>query len=78
MINLISKFNVIILDQNDKAEKFAKLYIDNRIIPEIYRMYAFHIPIATINGLDKIISLNLKHIIKDKTILFTRYINTIY
>jgi hypothetical protein len=78
MISLISKFNIIVLEQNDAAKQLADLYIENKIIPEKYRMDATHIALATINSLDKIISLIFQHIVRDKTRTFVAYINTIY
>jgi len=45
------------------------------IIPVGYRTDALHIATATAHGLDSIISLNFKHIVKDKTIEMTEVIN---
>ncbi len=46
------------------------------IIPVKYATDALHIAAATVAGLDYIVSLNFRHIVKHKTILETEYINT--
>ncbi|MDR2198907.1 MAG: hypothetical protein LBR53_05540 [Deltaproteobacteria bacterium] len=78
MLNLIPKYKIKVLPKDPNAVLIANLSIDNKIIPERYRMDAMHIALSTVNGLDKIISLNFKHIVKDKTRTFTAYISTIY
>jgi predicted nucleic acid-binding protein len=75
MLSLISNFNIIVLPENDDAVSLANLYIENNIIGLRYLIDATHIALATVNNLDKIISLNFKHIVRDKTRIFTEYIN---
>ncbi|MDR1872279.1 MAG: hypothetical protein LBS60_10265 [Deltaproteobacteria bacterium] len=77
MLDLISKYNIIIFPESDNAINLANLYIDNDIIPLKKFIDAIHIAIASINNLDKIISLNFGHIVRDKTKIFTDYINKI-
>jgi hypothetical protein len=74
MLDLIHKFNITILNDTDFVYNIADLYIKNNIIPFKYIMDALHIAISVVNNLDKIISLNFKHIVRDKTKIFTEYI----
>ncbi|MDR1871041.1 MAG: PIN domain-containing protein [Deltaproteobacteria bacterium] len=77
MLSLIAKFNITVLPENDDAVNLAYLYIKNNVITLNHLIDATHIAIATVNNLDKIISLNFSHIVRDKTRLFTEYINSI-
>jgi len=45
------------------------------VVPEKYSTDAIHIAAATVAGLDFIISLNFRHIVKHKTIIQTEIIN---
>jgi predicted nucleic acid-binding protein len=73
---LISDNNVKVLPTNTEYKRLADVYVSAGIIPEKYNTDAFHIAVATVAGLDYIVSLNFKHIVKHKTILETEYINT--
>ncbi|MDR1051392.1 MAG: PIN domain-containing protein [Deltaproteobacteria bacterium] len=78
MIDLISKFNIVVLPENEQAVRIAKLFIDNNnIIPSKYLMGSLHIALSLVNNFDKIITLNFKHIIRNKTKIFVEYISKI-
>jgi hypothetical protein len=49
MLNLIPKFNIIVLHEDDNAVRIANLYIENKIIPLRYLTDATHISLATVN-----------------------------
>jgi hypothetical protein len=74
MLGLIQKFNITILNDTKFVFDIADLYIKNNIIPSKYIMDAMHIAISVVNNLDKIISLNFKHIVRDKTKIFIEYV----
>jgi len=76
MINLISEYGIKVLESDIAASKLADLYIEQGIIPIKYRNDGLHIAIATVYGLDMIISMNFEHIVKRKTIKMTEHINT--
>jgi hypothetical protein len=78
MIDIINQYNIKTLFDNKKIEDFADIYIENDIITARYAMDARHIAISIINNLDKIISLNFKHIVRNRTKLFTDYICRLY
>ena len=75
MIGLISKYGIKVLESDIAASILADLYIKQGIIPLKYRSDALHIAIATVSGLDMIISMNFEHIVKRKTIRMTGAIN---
>ena len=75
MINLITEYGIKVLESDIAASKLADLYIEQGIIPIKYRNDGLHIAIATVNGLDMIISMNFEHIVKRKTIKMTGAIN---
>jgi hypothetical protein len=78
MLSLIPMFNIKVLTENDNTRHLSNLYITNNIIPRQYILDASHIALATVYNLNKIISLNFKHIVRDKTKNFTDYINKIH
>ena len=59
------------------ASKLADAYIAEGVIPLKYRNDALHLAIATVNGLDMIISMNFQHIVKRKTVKLTGAINVL-
>jgi hypothetical protein len=73
MIELIDQYNIEVLDTSDDANKLAELYISKGALPKKSLMDARHIAVASINGLNIIVSLNFKHIVREKTI---KLINT--
>jgi hypothetical protein len=75
MVNIISEYNIPILEYNDEAERLADIYVTEGVIPVKYRMDGLHIAIAAVNDLDMIISMNFQHIVKRKTIKMTANIN---
>jgi predicted nucleic acid-binding protein len=77
MMDLIEKYKVNILESDGESMRIANLYIQNGIIPIKYRLDAVHIAIASVNGLDCVMSFNYKHINKLKTKRMVENINLI-
>ena len=75
LVSLIEKYNLMPLEIDEEIENLAKLYIQNRIIPQKYEADAVHIAVAVINDLDVIVSWNFEHIVKLKTKLSVNGIN---
>jgi predicted nucleic acid-binding protein len=67
----IKKFIVL----SPEAVQMANLYITKGIIPSKYKEDALHIAIATVNNFDLVISYNLGHIVKTKTMIGTGLVN---
>jgi hypothetical protein len=77
MISLFSESGIKVLEPEDEAIRLADLYVSEGVIPQKYRTDGLHIAIATINGLDMIISMNFQHIVKYKTEKMTGAINVL-
>ena len=74
-LDLIRKYAVEIIPANEKAGNLASAYVESGIIPDKYSADARHIAVASIKGLDFIVSLNFRHIVKRKTIEGVELIN---
>ncbi len=75
LLNLINKYNLRVLPLDQECEDLADRYVKHKIIPLKYRDDAVHIAIAIINRVDVIITWNLKHMVKLKTIHAVNFIN---
>ncbi|MCL1864582.1 MAG: hypothetical protein FWF73_02080 [Spirochaetes bacterium] len=75
MISLFSEYGIKVLEPDIVASKLADLYVTEGVIPLKYRTDYLHIAIATVSGLDMIISMNFEHIVKRKTVKMTGAIN---
>jgi hypothetical protein len=60
---------------SDEIEHLAELYIKKKIIGEGSMVDALHIATATVNKLDFVVSCNMGHIVKQKTMIGTGFIN---
>jgi hypothetical protein len=75
MLKLISDYGVKVLADTPEAERLAGLYLAGEAIPVGFYTDALHIAITAVYGLDFIVSLNFKHIVREKTIRITGGIN---
>ena len=75
MLKLLDHCKAIILQPNAEIARLAAIYVSEGIIPTDYGADALHIATAAVYGLDSIISLNFKHIVKDRTIEMTEIVN---
>jgi hypothetical protein len=57
------------------VDPLADLYVVWNIIPVKYRTDAVHIATATVNGLDCVVSFDMGHIVKPKTMIGAGFIN---
>ena len=74
-LRLIHEYGVEVIPASNEAERLARLYIAEGVIPEKFLSDALHIAAATVADLDFIVSLNFRHIVKRKTIIETEIIN---
>ena len=75
MGTLAAEYGIKVLDESDEAKRLAALYIQEEAIPDAYETDAVHIALATVNGLDFIVSLNFTHIVRPWTIERVRRVN---
>jgi hypothetical protein len=74
-LRLIGEYGIEVIPASDEAKSLATAYIGAGIIPPGYGTDGFHIAAATVKGLDFIVSLNFRHIVKRKTIEEVELIN---
>ena len=76
--NLIKlTYDIIILKVDDESDNLAKKYIERGIFPERYRDDAIHLAIATVNGIDILVSWYFEHLVKRKTRLEANLANSL-
>ena len=75
MINLISKYEITVLEIDQRAYDLSETYIEMGIIPLKFKIDGIHISMAAIHNMDCIISLNFHHINKLKTKMATEIIH---
>ncbi len=75
MIKLTNDFQI--LKVNDQCITLAEKYIERGIFPERYRDDAIHLAIASINGIEILISWNFEHLVKRKTRLEANLANSL-
>jgi len=74
-LGLVKEYKIKTIQASDEAKNLAMAYIEAGIIPAKHSTDARHIAIAAVKGLDFIVSLNFRHIVKRKTIEGTDIIN---
>jgi len=75
MLSLITDYGLTVLDISEESDQFANEYVTEGIIPERFRIDGAHIAIASLHGLDYVLSYNFRHINKAKTKLLTERVN---
>lgn len=73
LIALVKEFQVFKV--TSEAEELAEEYVKNGVIPEKFRDDALHLAIATVQGMDVLVSWNFDHLVKRKTRLQANLIN---
>jgi hypothetical protein len=72
---LFDQYGIIILKESERADRLAQIFLDEKVVPEGSLYDASHMAIATVSGLDFIVSLNFEHIVRPWTIERVRRIN---
>ena len=75
LLELLAKYPLTTLKTSEEAIKLARIYVSEGVIPEKFLNDALHIAIATVNNIDSVVSWNLEHIVKIKTIIEVNKIN---
>jgi predicted nucleic acid-binding protein len=71
-----TEFNEV-LSVDEEIDRLAGKYIEEGIIPAVYRDDALHIALASVKGLDILVSWNFKHLVKHKTRIEVAGVNTL-
>ena len=75
MSSFVIKHGFRVLPNSKEAEKLAAKYVGAGLIPEKYLNDAIHIALATVNKMEVIVSWNMEHMVKLKTIVGVNKIN---
>ena len=73
--NTINEFHPVILEINEEVGRLASIYMSEDFLPEKAFDDLQHIAIATVYGMDFLLSWNLKHIANEKSMLAVNKIN---
>ena len=65
-----------VLSVDEEIDTLADKYIEEGVIPVVYRDDALHIALASVKGLDILISWNFRHLVKHKTRIQVAGVNT--
>jgi len=66
-----------VLEITDEVEELAMEYVSKGAVPETYPEDAMHIAVATLNGMDFLLSWNFRHIVRRKTRDVVDMVNTL-
>jgi predicted nucleic acid-binding protein len=75
MAALVERYVKQVFDPDADAHRLADMYVAKHIIPSGYRDDGLHIAVATVKNLDFVVSCNMGHIDKRKTMIGTGFIN---
>jgi predicted nucleic acid-binding protein len=75
MNDWIERYVKEVFDPDADAKRLADMYVVKHIIPPKSRDDGLHIAVATVNNLDFVVSCNMGHIDKRKTMIGTGFIN---
>jgi hypothetical protein len=75
LLNLVSKYEITVLEIDQRAYDLAEIYIEMGIIPLKFMVDGIHIAMTAIHNMDCIVSLNFHHINKLKTKMATEVIH---
>jgi predicted nucleic acid-binding protein len=74
LLKVIADFRV--LEVTDEVETLANQYIANGIFPSKYAEDAIHVALASVNGINYLLSWNFRHLVKVKTRRLVSLLNT--
>ena len=76
LLEVINKYRLKALRLTDDIEELANIYMKEKIIPQKYYNDALHIAIATKYEMDVMVSWNLTHIVKLRTKIKIKEVNS--
>jgi hypothetical protein len=75
MNDLVKRYVKKVFKPDDAANRLADRYVEKHIIPAKYRDDGLHIAVATVKNLDFVVTCNMGHMNKQKTMIGTGFIN---
>ncbi|MCL2811837.1 MAG: PIN domain-containing protein [Clostridia bacterium] len=76
MLALINEYGIKVFPIDGESRRLARLYVARKAIPERFRFDSAHIAVASVHGLDYVLSYNFRHINRAKTKLLTGRVNS--
>lgn len=77
MLNIVDEYKVKVFTTTEEMDRLGSLYVESGIIPVRYMTDAMHIAATVVKELDYIVSLNFRHIVRQKTIAACNAINAL-
>ncbi len=78
LISFLRAIPHVELSRNDEAEKLASLYVDEGVLTEKHLDDLTHVAYAVISRCEYIISWNMKHLVRERTITRASKVNMLY
>ena len=75
ILKLIDGCRVVILPHDETVGRLARMYVEAGAVPKAYMTDARHIAATAVHGLDLIVSLNFRYIVKEKAGRITAQVN---
>ncbi|GMO59140.1 MAG: hypothetical protein Ta2A_04930 [Treponemataceae bacterium] len=75
LLGLVKQYAKATFPTTEEIKVLAKIYVQNGIIPAGSMTDAIHIATATVNKMDFVVSCNMGHIVKQKTMIGAGFIN---
>lgn len=73
VLKLVAEFQVLIMSK--KVQDLAKAYVERGLFPNRYFSDAIHLALASVYGINIVISWNFEHFVKRKTRILANTIN---
>lgn len=75
LLGALAKYDFKRLERTQECDELADVYMKQRVFPRKYRGDALHVAIATVYGLEAMVSWNFSHIVRHSTRLKVNEIN---
>ena len=67
MTELIKRYGITNINPDDSVKRMADIYISEGMVSEKNRTDGLHMAVAAVNGLDMIVSMNLRHMCDERS-----------
>jgi hypothetical protein len=72
---LLRKYKPVELELDDDVTQLVEMYIENGVLSRKHYFDLLHLAYATVNGMNVLVSWNLKHLVKMKTLTLGNNVN---
>ena len=78
LLQIIKRYQPEVLEDSVEARRLVRSYIENGLLSDKQLADLAHIATATVNGIDVLVSWNMKHLVKLETRMKANAINRLY